>query len=95
MKTLEQHVDEVMDWFDFEKVHKVMTILDWKWANVDGVPSVADLRKQVRHMMRSLWDSNNQYTCTGGFMVRLYREEKWARFSVAFQVTDWDSEDEE
>ena len=93
MKTLEEHVDAVMDWFDFEKVHRVMTMLDWKWAEIGAVPEIPDLRKQVRGLMRSLWNSDNQSIGTGGFVVRLHREENWARFSVAFEVTDWLSED--
>jgi len=28
-------VDECMDYLDFEKVHKVMTFLDWKWGMVN------------------------------------------------------------
>lgn len=84
-----------MDWFDFDRVHRVMTMLDWRWATIDGVPEIPDLRKQVRHMMRTLWESGDAFTSTGGFMVRLYREENWARFSVSFQVADWDSEDAE
>lgn len=109
MKTLEEHVDEVMECFDFEKVHHVMTMLDWKWAlyitgpevkNRNGrmigtVPGIPDLRKQVCELMRRLWNSDNQSVATGGFVVRLYREENWARFSVAFEVTDWVSEDAE
>ena len=95
MKTLEQHIEEVMDWFDFEKVHRVMTMLDWKWANTGGVPEIPDLRKRVRDLMRSLWNSEDVCHGTGGFMVRLYREENWTRFSVAFQVADWNSEDAE
>ncbi len=95
MKTLEEHVDEMMECFDFEKVHRVMTMLDWKWTMIGAVPGIPDLRKQVRELMRRLWNSDNQSVATGGFVVRLYREENWARFSVAFEVTDWVSEDAE
>ena len=95
MKTLEEHVDEVMDWFDFEKVHRVMTMLDWKWAMIGAVPEIPDLRKQVRKLMRELWNSDNQLVATGGFVVRLHREKNWARFSVAFELTEWNSEDAE
>lgn len=93
MKTLEEHIDDVMDWFDFEKVHLVMTALDWTWASSYDVPDVPALRKEVRRLMRSLWESNNEFISSGGFTVRLCREENWARFSVSFQVADWDSED--
>ena len=28
---LQTRIDEVMDWFDFENVHKAMVVLDWEW----------------------------------------------------------------
>ena len=40
MKKKEQKsLDEIMDWFDFEKVAKTTEALNWKWVSAeDGVP---------------------------------------------------------
>ena len=55
----EEHLDEIMDNFDFEKVEKVMEFLDWKWAFIEGSPKVptrADLRSGVRKQFREMFD---------------------------------------
>jgi hypothetical protein len=101
MKTLEQHVDEVMDWFDFNKVKKVMDFLDWKWTMDCGsaVPEIADMRKLVRKYMRDLYQKYSKEekivagTGSGGFYVE-YRKgidegERFDDFSVSFSVGEW------
>lgn len=65
---LEECLDNIMDNFDFKKVHDVMEHLDWKWAGVGGVPTVDDLKEEAA---RLLWDvcndSENCLIATGGF----------------------------
>ena len=42
---------DVCDHFEFEKVHKVMVALDWKWSTdeVNGVPELWQIKKAGRH----------------------------------------------
>ena len=40
VKDVYQQIDEVLERFDFEKVHRVMQLLDWKW----GGPNVPELK---------------------------------------------------
>lgn len=50
-------LDEVMDWFDFRKVAKVMSHLQWAWHNCDspgGIPTESDLRVEVREQFTRL-----------------------------------------
>lgn len=72
-------MDSVIDHFDFCKVHKVMTHLDWKWVHVDGgysVPSVLRMKGAVRSLMRSAlryWKKEGRdghVAASGGFQVR-------------------------
>ena len=53
-------IDDIIDEFNFEKVHKAMTALDWKWAipitGNDGtlelqVPSLSRLKKFARYLL--------------------------------------------
>ncbi len=37
---LQQRIDEVMDWFDFDKVYSVMTALKWCWGSEDGINTI-------------------------------------------------------
>ena len=39
------HVSEVMRRYDFNKVHRVMQMLDWKWHNSDGTYAVPTLQQ--------------------------------------------------
>jgi len=105
MKTLDQHIEEVMDWFDFNKVKTIMNFLNWKWGTEDGgmaVPEIADMRKNVRRYMRELYTKRKNekevstWTGSGGFMIYYYKGEDengpWDRFSVAFEAATWDTE---
>lgn len=42
-------IDEVMDRFEFDKVHRVMTFLNWTWAQSSGncVPTVETLKAEA------------------------------------------------
>jgi hypothetical protein len=53
-------IDDIIDEFNFEKVHKTMTALDWKWAipvtGDDGslilqVPNLARLKEFARYRL--------------------------------------------
>jgi hypothetical protein len=48
-------VDEIMDTFDFEKVQRVMNFLNWNWDKPGYIPTVIDLRKELRSRIKSLW----------------------------------------
>lgn len=48
MKSNSEMIYQILAWFDFEKVHKVMTQLDWKWVDTEnGVPSVVELKESA------------------------------------------------
>lgn len=44
-------IKEVLSNFDFEKVHKVMTFLDWTWR-YDRVPDVLELRHTAERLLK-------------------------------------------
>ena len=100
MKTLEEHIEEVGDWFDFNKVKKVMNYLDWKWGS--NIPEIAEMRQSVRKCMRELHTKYadvktcNVSTGSGGFDVRyvkgIYESKPFDTFYVAFNLTTWDTE---
>ncbi|UYZ60146.1 hypothetical protein [Hymenobacter latericus] len=54
MKPLQEHIDEVMDYFDFHKAQGVMEHLNWKWASFSPpqVPDTAQLRAAARRYLR-------------------------------------------
>lgn len=52
--TANDKIDEIMDWFDFSKVAKVMEAVDWKWWSEEGieVPCEGKLRKEARRLLK-------------------------------------------
>jgi hypothetical protein len=89
--TLQEHIDNVMDWFDFDRVHSVMTHLNWYWASTNGVPEKAELRAYVRKHMTYVYNQTHSkeggYFCSGGFEIEYYREEDC--FNVQFILSSW------
>lgn len=93
---LQNHIDDIMDWFDFDRVHKVMVALDWKWVNAEeGVPNQAELRQQVRRLMKDCYHKAHYGSDviyglgTGGFEVEYNKEGDY--FEVRFIATRWES----
>jgi len=50
----EQQVEEVLDSFDFDRVHHVMETLSWTWANLGRVPTRAELVTEARRLLVEL-----------------------------------------
>ena len=70
---LEAKAAELMQNFDFERVHQHMVNTDWKWYQ-DGemrVPDLDALRHQARTLLtHAIWTETPTTNCgTGGFMV--------------------------
>ena len=75
---IEQMVTEVMENFDFVKVHKVMTHLDWQWVTTYGettVPSLFRLMNVAENLLRETaehyGDKEFHANSTGGLMASL------------------------
>ena len=96
-------IDYVLDHFDFEKCHKVMELLNWKWWNTGGVPSIGEMRQfareLVRDAVRGMFEQDTvtkDYTVEcGGFLVKAEQEYPGQKvyISLRFNVTSWDNYD--
>ena len=95
----QETIDDIMDNFDYEKVHEVMDFLEWKWALDDGccVPSINDLRRRSRQLMKEVvsnLERNEEYNVsTGGFTVRGWRAPDDGKIflELSFVLTNWDN----
>lgn len=75
---IEQMVTDVMEDFDFDRVHKVMENLDWRWTIENDertVPSTYRLMKKAEHLLRETaayyGDKEFHAIGTGGLMASL------------------------
>ncbi len=49
-----QQVEEVLESFDFDRVHHVMETLSWTWANLGRVPTREELGTEARRLLSEL-----------------------------------------
>lgn len=58
--------------FDFEKVHEVMNHLNWVWYNNEEykVPSVKELKRVAKELIKQIKKADVDCISTGGFEVR-------------------------
>ena len=62
-------IKDILKNFDFERVHSIMKILDWKWAMVkhdNGIPNVDDLKAEAKRLLITAATEKTQIA-TGGF----------------------------
>lgn len=85
-------IDNILDEFDFEQVHKVMVFLEWKWAG-EGVPTISTLRKRAREMLNYAADHAVGTSGTGGFYVRKDMCGNETFLTLHFVVASWDNYD--
>lgn len=99
-------VEDVLDEFDFDKVHRVMDLLDWKWASSiineegNGVPSKSALRKHARESLmdaakRAYKEEEPYSSFSGGFLVRAEWDSRTSKIylRLSFEVESWDNYD--
>lgn len=93
---------DIMNNFDFDKVHRVMTFLNWKWALADSehtaVPDIQQLRDTARNMLTGCASRarkvSGQYTIgSGGFHAHAEYDAASNKVFVklAFELTEWDN----
>jgi hypothetical protein len=100
MMLTDKHYETIMDCldeFDFYRVHKIMTFLDWKYSDDKNVPTIETLRKNARKYLMEATKEALQKDCefvcgTGGFRyeAKLY-EHGYLWLRMAFEIESWDN----
>jgi hypothetical protein len=71
---IQKQIDEIMDYFPFEKVHAQMVAENWKWGTTNGtseVPDIPTIRQAARERLKAAARGGNEgYSSTGGFTAR-------------------------
>jgi len=77
-------IDEILDEFDFEIVHRTMKALDWTWHGSVESPSIGDLRRMARGLLQELLRNDKYHsTGTGGLYAYRMADTVGLRFEVA------------
>lgn len=94
-ETERRDIETILDEFDFCKVEKVMQALEWRWASVGCVPSIGDMRRWCRRLLKSsikeVGTNSDWFTGSGGFMVNVtqYPGDSKKYIKLSFQVAEW------
>jgi hypothetical protein len=97
-ETWEKKVNEIMDYFNFNKVWKVMQFLKWKWAHT-SLDCVGDLRAAVRKELMDVYrqfltHQDDRFVATGGFEYEVEVHDEYPggyQISVMFVVQSWNA----
>lgn len=81
-------IDKIMDEFNFERVHKAMVALNWEWSGSDGVPTIGELRRQARQLLKELTNNKNRVVGTGGF----YAYQDFETVGLRFELSRYETE---
>ena len=109
MKSIQTQIDEILDHFDFERVHRCMHLMDWRWVTLGPtgrVPSVAQLALEAQRQLQWVHDqlTTTQHatvnTSSGGLAasgVKWFAEDGTVgtRVSLQFVVEEWESRSDE
>lgn len=84
-------IDEIMDHFDFEMVHRAMRFIGWKWSSDVGdgsrTPTVSELRVEARRLLRTTCvDPSSGGMKCGGLCVR----KNEFKLELCFEMSSWD-----
>ena len=96
-----KEINNIIDNFDFEKVHRVMKFLDWRTRNDEDkieVPNVSQLIKEARIRLidaaeLAVDNGEAMFSRSGPFMARAYynktvRDENPFKLELLFVVED-------
>jgi hypothetical protein len=84
----QEMLDEIMDNFDFYRVHKCMVALDWVWGKPGFIPDLSELKKKARTLLKDAIHRGNG-SSTGGLKAIIDVPE--GVLSLEFIVEQWDA----
>lgn len=96
-------IDDIVENFNWEKVHKTMEALEWTWHDSEGeTPSVGALFNLAVRLLHDAYDGAERekvnYThATGGFYARAFVDDETKEIfelRLSFEVCSWEYYDE-
>lgn len=100
----EKMIEDVLEHFDFDKCHYIMTTIGWQWWG-RGVPTVEDLKYAARERLESAIKGatdrkdrlplNSYYFCSSGGLKATAWRNRYGHLeaiNLEFVVASWDSD---
>ena len=90
---VEKRLDDIMDNFDFYRVHNVMKALNWHWISAkakNGVPTVQEIKALAADILWELVNSDDERIATGGLEAsKDFSDLKNPFIELKFVVEEW------
>lgn len=91
-KFFRSRLDELLKEFDFDKVHKIMDLLNWRWAGVIGIPEEEDMIPVIRDLFDSIKGAitrkERSFAATGGFKLA-YNPDEDDEITLTFEAVTY------
>lgn len=91
MKDESEIIEDILDEFDFGKAQQAMEALQWVWYDSDGIPTLGQMRKRARFLMKECMNVPEFYTAAGGFHVFKRTFDGLPFYRLLFVVSEWDN----
>jgi hypothetical protein len=86
-------IKEIMENFDFKRVHKVMSALDWTYYDSAGIPSPDRIKEKAAELLTNIaevkTDQYGFYSTVAGFQV--YSNSVGKIIKLSFIVAEWEA----
>lgn len=83
-------IEHIMRHFDFEKVWRIMVMLNWKWATNDGmsmkIPSVEYITETALGLLKKLDALEAREVGTGGLVASRKKPDGRWEYALAFEA---------
>jgi len=89
---MEDKINEIIKWFDFEKVRKTMIALGWKWYGSGEYPSIGELVLTAQKHLKYVCDKEEDWVISSGGFEATKRN---GMLTLKFIVEDLDVDLEE
>lgn len=94
---IQKQIDYIIDHFNYEKVHKAMTAVEWKWLlpgkEESSIPEISDLRGTSRYLLSKVATSPERVWSSGGFIAERYEDGSLSLLFYIDQIFDYVNED--
>ena len=96
----QETINEILENFDFARVHKVMTFLNWEWfgLTVFGVPSEVQIRMNAKDLLGRVYSEAGitpHRIATGGLSAtsEIHPATGKVYLELTFELVGWDNYD--
>jgi len=90
-------LQELLDDFDFDAVHKCMDVLKWRWAGINGTPKKENMISVVKSLYASIekriLDNEYCFCATGGFLLTFNPDEDH-ELKLVFEAVSYSTYDD-